>query len=1184
MMDDNRTANATIHHLDGDLLYVSGLNSDNAYELKVLNLKDSSIVSTGITSNSNNFSQTRVHFFKFKGKTHFVSSKNSSTSSVYSTDGTSANTKELFTETFSYNQIIAASNYLILPIRNDSLGYELYVSDGTQSGTTMLKDIFAGSSNSNIQYLTLHNNLVYFSANNDTSGQEMWKTDGTTTGTVMVKDFNTGQTGTTLRDLTSFNSELYFIGRSPADNKSTVFRTNKSDTSFIPLIGNDSVTFHSFNHISICDTVLYFGGSQAGKGIELCRTNGSQSGTYMVQDLDKGTYSSNPEQITCFNGLIYFVADYDKGKELYYTDGSANGMRLTQDLYPIQTDAFITSVTALGSILLFSAHSNGNYRDFELYNYNGSFIRKVKDIYPGSTASNPRNFFVHKDQLYFTADNGTNGREIWISDGTSAGTKLYWDLLLNTPDNVITSIAQTPEGVVFNANNNDTLDELWSFNLDSKKVENVIDYNGSTRGQPRQLMSTPNGVYYSVLPGSFDMEINYYDFKTKEVTEILDNGKKNYVGSFRRTDGKFFYTLKQTLLPNIWVYDEATKKTRVVTSSIQPNGFGADAANLTVVGDRVFFSADNYTVGFELYVTDGVSSKLVKDIYDDYYDSRPSNLCSYKDSFVLFSANTPKNGRELYISDGTSSGTVLLKDIISGSGSSSPRYLTEGNGFIYFVAGDDTNGIELWVTDGTESGTKILKDIVAGSGSSNPANLKYHADLERMFFTTTDSNSVETLWSSDGTQTGTKSIHSFVDTTYSTSYTMEYAQSSDKMFFTSRTDSTGLELWSSNGTSASLVSDLLVGSQGSEPRTLTMANGFLYFTANDVTHGRELWYMNASCLKVNMNVVNAICAGDSINPSISVVSLYDTKDVKYNWYMNDSLKSTNSYYSAQLDSTGSYAVRLDVTNKENCESSASNIVNVYGIPEAGFTTNQDTQCFQGHDFRFTNTSTGNELTYAWNFGDNTTQTSLNPSKKFSNAGAYTVQLIATEAGICADTAVASVHVSSVPNTSSIYGPNNSDNDEETFTANTSSSNKNTFQWSTTNATIISGQGTKEITVKWNSRPTTGIIKLIEFSPEGCEGNQVSKTCKVSRNASLGDIDNQNVSIWPNPSNGTFTVQFDKTDNFNTIEVVDYLGKVIYQTSEVHETMVIDLDVNAGVYILKLSGKSLETKKRIIIQK
>ena len=80
---------------------------------------------------------------------------------------------------------------------------------------------------------------------------------------------------------------------------------------------------------------------------------------------------------------------------------------------------------------------------------------------------------------------------------------------------------------------------------------------------------------------------------------------------------------------------------------------------------------------------------------------------------LYFQANDGTNGVELWKSDGTSSGTVMVKDIYSGSGSSSLDYLTAVGNTLYFVADDGTNGVELWKSDGTASGTVMVKDITA---------------------------------------------------------------------------------------------------------------------------------------------------------------------------------------------------------------------------------------------------------------------------------------------------------------------------------------------------------------------------------------------------------------------------------------------------------------------------------------
>lgn len=65
-------------------------------------------------------------------------------------------------------------------------------------------------------------------------------------------------------------------------------------------------------------------------------------------------------------------------------------------------------------------------------------------------------------------------------------------------------------------------------------------------------------------------------------------------------------------------------------------------------------------------------------------------------------------------------------------------------------------------------------------------------------------------------------------------------------------------------------------------------------------------------------------------------------------------------------------------------------------PEAGFDTNDLTQCLAGNIFEFTNTST-DATGFHWDFGDGTSSTNMSPSKTYTTAGTYTVTLTATNA-------------------------------------------------------------------------------------------------------------------------------------------------------------------------------------------
>ena len=59
-------------------------------------------------------------------------------------------------------------------------------------------------------YLTAVGNTLYFRATDGTNGYELWKSDGTASGTVMVKDINSGSGDSTPYSLTAFGNTLYF--------------------------------------------------------------------------------------------------------------------------------------------------------------------------------------------------------------------------------------------------------------------------------------------------------------------------------------------------------------------------------------------------------------------------------------------------------------------------------------------------------------------------------------------------------------------------------------------------------------------------------------------------------------------------------------------------------------------------------------------------------------------------------------------------------------------------------------------------------------------------------------------------------------------------------------------------------------------------------------------------------------
>ncbi len=98
---------------------------------------------------------------------------------------------------------------------------------------------------------------------------------------------------------------------------------------------------------------------------------------------------------------------------------------------------------------------------------------------------------------------------------------------------------------------------------------------------------------------------------------------------------------------------------------------------------------------------------------------------------------------------------VLLKDI-NPSGNSNPGLFTCVGDMVYFSATDGVNGVELWKTDGSEAGTLMVKDINPGTGSSAPRDLMLMNGV--LHFIATGAGMEPELWRTDGTEAGTQLV------------------------------------------------------------------------------------------------------------------------------------------------------------------------------------------------------------------------------------------------------------------------------------------------------------------------------------------------------------------------------------------------------------------------------------------
>jgi ELWxxDGT repeat protein len=158
----------------------------------------------------------------------------------------------------------------------------------------------------------------------------------------------------------------------------------------------------------------------------------------LIKDIATGTPDSNPAGFAGMGGKIYFSAVGPTGNELWQSDGTAANTVNVADINPggttIPNSSNPSNLMALGNTLFFAA--NDGATGAELWKTDGSAAGTalVKDIRTGANSSSPSLLTVVGTTLYFTAADATTGNELWKSDGTANGTVEVADLTPGSAD------------------------------------------------------------------------------------------------------------------------------------------------------------------------------------------------------------------------------------------------------------------------------------------------------------------------------------------------------------------------------------------------------------------------------------------------------------------------------------------------------------------------------------------------------------------------------------------------------------------------------------------------------------------------------------------------------------------------------------------------------------------------------
>jgi ELWxxDGT repeat protein len=443
----------------------------------------------------------------------------------------------------------------------------------------------------------------------------------------------------------------------------------------------------------------------------------------------------------------------------------------------------------------------------------------VKDIRPGDNESSLDNLINANGTLFFVADDGVHGFEVWRSDGTAAGTILTRDVFPGAADSLV-PLYPTPHMCSVGSN-------LYFYAADGAHGQELWKSDGTPAGTT---------MVKDIYPGT-----------TGSLAPNIANHLYNFNGTvfFSANDGVHGFELWKS---------NGTAAGTVMVRDMKPGPLGQGPVEMCNVNGVLFFSYPAGRGRDELWTTDGTASGTVL-VRDGLF---PIESLTDVVGTLFFSASDGGYGEELWKSDGTTSGTVMIRDIRPGfSAGSFPEQLIAINGLLFFVANDSVHGQELWKSDGTASGTVLVRDIYPWTPGMGPDNLTNVNGV--LFFSANDGVHGRELWKSDGTASGTVMVAD-IDPGSDGSYPGDFEAVGDSLFFVTFVNREAL--WKAHRTALGATAIPL---SGSFPENLMNANGRLFFTATSSGYGRELWLLTtAPDLTVSMS---------SAAPSATSVSL-----------------------------------------------------------------------------------------------------------------------------------------------------------------------------------------------------------------------------------------------------------------------------------------------------------------------
>ncbi|MCS5532911.1 MAG: hypothetical protein NZ736_01475 [Candidatus Poseidoniaceae archaeon] len=506
----------------------------------------------------------------------------------------------------------------------------------------------------------------------------------------------------------------------------------------IDLNENDYLDDEEFATVSeLCDGKIGADGEGGGSGApalvkkEVPPSNVCPVGFILQFGIDDGTGDS-----TAFDGIL---SDDEVVEELKVCSTPLTAGRIS-NAAPNVNDGITANCDAMNwnehiSKTVFAAYSPLN--GCELWVTEGMMetttmlvdINPAGDSLPGNALGFTSIVSEQGEYIFFDADDGINGRELWVSDGTAFGTHIVQDIFTQNSIDANSKLVPFSQGVVFTTTSNTI---HWANSTDIVELSQIPAFDNSQQQILNSSLSVLSANAFSILNSDADNlwfiakdsngDVEPYQLSVSGQLTAYDvnpNGD-SLAGSSEITEQGLVVVATANSGRQLALLDSGniTWLTSLMDTSNGnwPTDVGT-GLGLHSLSNKIIFDAQTTGVNPTLWSYDfnnGMTTSLSTDIVIP--GERTDAVVN--GGKIFFDCVTATFGSELCSSDGTIDGTVVATDLSSGVVDSDVRHISVIGNDVVFIASGDDSGFALWSLDASGE-IKLQYDPYQGLGNNS---------------------------------------------------------------------------------------------------------------------------------------------------------------------------------------------------------------------------------------------------------------------------------------------------------------------------------------------------------------------------------------------------------------------------------------------------------------------------------